>query len=142
MRVAVVGAGALGSVYAARLACIGGCDVEVVARSPTPPGVTRLERVDGAERETFTWSAPARTVRAPASRQARVWLGSPSARVAGGGSARSRRDTRSAEALAYVEEHFGRKLHAQNIAMGARIVELARERGVGVDALEELLGQL
>jgi hypothetical protein len=59
MRVAIVGAGTLGSVYGARLA--GRSDsgpVDVVARSPTPERTVLLERVDGGER--LEWAAPAR----------------------------------------------------------------------------------
>ena len=46
------------------------------------------------------------------------------------------------EAYSYVDRHFGRKLHAQNLAMGARIVELAREHGTRASAIAELLGRL
>ena len=49
---------------------------------------------------------------------------------------------RAREALAYVEIHFGKKLHAQNLAIGARIVELARETGTRFDALARLLARL
>jgi 2-dehydropantoate 2-reductase len=48
----------------------------------------------------------------------------------------------SPEAFAYVEEHFGRKLHAQNVAMGREVIELARSKGVGCEAMEGLLGRL
>jgi ketopantoate reductase len=48
----------------------------------------------------------------------------------------------AAEAFSYVEHHFGRKLHAQNVAMGERIVELAREKGTRCDALTQLLARL
>lgn len=64
MRVAIVGAGALGSVYGARLATFGACDVSVVARSPAPPGVARLERVEDGE--VLRWQVPARVTAAPA----------------------------------------------------------------------------
>jgi hypothetical protein len=46
------------------------------------------------------------------------------------------------EALAYVEEHFGRKLHAQNVAMARGIVELAEAKGSRSEALRALLGRL
>ena len=46
MRVAIVGAGALGSVYGARLRKFAACDVSVVARAPAPASVMRLERVE------------------------------------------------------------------------------------------------
>lgn len=64
MRVAIVGAGALGSVYGARLARFASCDVSVVARAPGPPSVERLERVEDGE--VLEWHAPARTPAAPA----------------------------------------------------------------------------
>jgi Ketopantoate reductase PanE/ApbA len=50
--------------------------------------------------------------------------------------------SRAPEALAYVEEHFGRKLHAQNVAMARSIVALADEKGTGAVALRALLGRL
>jgi len=50
--------------------------------------------------------------------------------------------SRAPEAVAYVEEHFGRKLHAQNVAMAARMVELAASKGVPTPALRELLARL
>jgi Ketopantoate reductase PanE/ApbA len=59
MRVAIVGAGALGSVYAARLALGGGCDVDVVARSARPLSRVRLERV--SDGEVLEW-APRETL--------------------------------------------------------------------------------
>jgi ketopantoate reductase len=68
MRVAIVGAGALGSVYGARLACLGGCEVEVVTGSApraVAGGVIRLERVDGGRDDALEWSPPAAAVRAP-----------------------------------------------------------------------------
>jgi 2-dehydropantoate 2-reductase len=49
---------------------------------------------------------------------------------------------RSPEAVLYVEEHFGRKLHAQNVRMAEAMVELAREKGVPHAALEQLLARL
>ena len=63
MRVAIVGAGALGSVYGARLAHFAGCEVSVVARGPTPPSEVRLERVDDGE--VLRWKVPARVDVAP-----------------------------------------------------------------------------
>jgi len=64
MRVAIVGAGALGSVYGARLRKFGGCEVSVVARAPAAPGVVRLERVEDGE--VLRWEVPARVTTAPA----------------------------------------------------------------------------
>jgi 2-dehydropantoate 2-reductase len=64
MRVAVVGAGALGCVYGARLARFAGCEVTVTARSAAPPSTVRLERVDDGD--VMTWAMPARTERPPA----------------------------------------------------------------------------
>ncbi len=49
---------------------------------------------------------------------------------------------RAPEAMAYVEHHFGRKLHAQNVAMAARTIALARARGTPSAALSTLLVQL
>jgi 2-dehydropantoate 2-reductase len=63
MRVAIVGAGALGSVYGSRLATYAGCDVSVVARAPCPPGTERLERVEDGE--VLRWAVPARLTAAP-----------------------------------------------------------------------------
>jgi hypothetical protein len=64
MRVAIVGAGALGSVYAARLAVSNDPSaVDVVARSPGPARSVRLERVDGGEQ--VEWAAPSRFVAVP-----------------------------------------------------------------------------
>ena len=62
----------------------------------------------------------------------------PTALKIGLGIARSR----APEALAYVEEHFGRKLHAQNVQMARAIVALAAEKGTPRAALEKLLLQL
>ncbi|HEY8091037.1 MAG TPA: 2-dehydropantoate 2-reductase N-terminal domain-containing protein [Polyangiaceae bacterium] len=59
MHVAIVGAGALGSVYGARLARFASCEVSVVARSAAPAGEVRLERIEDGE--VLRWSAPART---------------------------------------------------------------------------------
>jgi ketopantoate reductase len=64
MRVAIVGAGALGSVYGARLHRFAGCEVSVVARAPAPPSVVRLERVEDGE--VLRWEVPARVTTAPA----------------------------------------------------------------------------
>jgi ketopantoate reductase len=64
MRVAIVGAGALGSVYGARLGKFAGCEVSVVARAPAPPSVVRLERVEDGE--VLRWEVPARVTTAPA----------------------------------------------------------------------------
>lgn len=50
--------------------------------------------------------------------------------------------SRAPEAVAYVEQHFGRKLHAQNVAMARRIVELAAERGTPHESLDGLLERL
>ena len=63
MRVAIVGAGALGSVYGARLAQLAGCDVSVVARVPAPASQVRLERVEDGE--VLRWNVPARVDVAP-----------------------------------------------------------------------------
>jgi hypothetical protein len=64
MHVVIVGAGALGTVYGARLARFGGCEVSVVARTAGPPKVARLERVDDGD--VLHWEMPARLERAPA----------------------------------------------------------------------------
>jgi 2-dehydropantoate 2-reductase len=63
MRVAIVGAGALGSVYGARLARFGGCEVSIVGRSAAPAAPVRLERVENGE--VLQWQAPERAVIAP-----------------------------------------------------------------------------
>jgi ketopantoate reductase len=63
MHVVLVGAGALGSVYGARLACLGGCQVDVVARLAAPAAIRRVECVhDGA---TLDWTIPARLDHTP-----------------------------------------------------------------------------
>ncbi|MEI7895227.1 MAG: hypothetical protein WCI05_19175, partial [Myxococcales bacterium] len=49
---------------------------------------------------------------------------------------------RSAEAVRYVEHHFGRKLHAQNVAMAAGMLDLAARHGTDHDALAQLARQL
>jgi len=64
MRVAIVGAGALGSVYGARLHRFAACEVSVVARAFAPPNVVRLERVEDGE--VLRWEVPARVTTAPA----------------------------------------------------------------------------
>ena len=46
------------------------------------------------------------------------------------------------EAVRFVEAHFGAKLHEQHLAMGASILELGREHGVPLPALDRLLHQL
>jgi 2-dehydropantoate 2-reductase len=48
----------------------------------------------------------------------------------------------SPEAVAYVEEHFGHKLHAQNVAMAEAMIQLAREKETPHDALDRLLARL
>jgi 2-dehydropantoate 2-reductase len=63
MRVAIVGAGALGSVYGARLAHFADCDVSLVGRSPAPAAALRLERVEDGE--TLSWQRPERVVAVP-----------------------------------------------------------------------------
>ena len=50
--------------------------------------------------------------------------------------------SRAPEAVAYAEQHFGRKLHAQNLLMAERIVELAAEKGTPREALTKLLEML
>jgi 2-dehydropantoate 2-reductase len=50
--------------------------------------------------------------------------------------------SRAPEAVLYAEEHFGRKLHAQNVAMAGRMIELARDKGVAAPALGELYAKL
>jgi len=64
MKVAVVGAGALGSVYGAHLALLGGCEVTVVGRSAGPAAPVRLERVDDGE--VLVWAPARKTDRVPA----------------------------------------------------------------------------
>lgn len=63
MHVCIVGAGALGAVYGARLARLGGCEVSVVARSPAPAARERLEKVDDGE--VIEWTIPARVTAPP-----------------------------------------------------------------------------
>ena len=50
--------------------------------------------------------------------------------------------SRAPEAVAYVEQHFGRKLHAQNVAMASRMVDLATSKGTPREALGKLLESL
>jgi ketopantoate reductase len=50
--------------------------------------------------------------------------------------------SRVPEAVAYADEHFGRKLRSQNVAIGRRMVQLAREKGTRRDALERLLDRM
>ncbi|MGH7294205.1 MAG: ketopantoate reductase family protein, partial [Polyangiaceae bacterium] len=50
--------------------------------------------------------------------------------------------SRAPEAVAYAEQHFGRKLHAQNVAMADRMVDLAASRGTPHEALGKLLESL
>jgi len=63
VRVCIVGAGALGSVYGARLARFASCEVSVVARSTGPAAHERLERVDDGE--VLGWDVPPRVTEAP-----------------------------------------------------------------------------
>jgi ketopantoate reductase len=48
----------------------------------------------------------------------------------------------SPEAVQYVEEHFGRKLHAQNVAMAEAMVRLAVEKDTKHEAIQTLLERL
>jgi hypothetical protein len=50
--------------------------------------------------------------------------------------------SRSPEAFAYVELHFGRKLHAQNVAMARAMVDLAKTKGTPFVATSALLARL
>jgi 2-dehydropantoate 2-reductase len=45
---------------------------------------------------------------------------------------------RAPEAVHYVEEHFGRKLHAQNLRIGKEMVDLAENKGVRAEQLNAL----
>jgi hypothetical protein len=47
--------------------------------------------------------------------------------------------SRAPEAVSYVEHQFGTKLHAQNVLMAHRIIELAKEKGTPWAALDRLL---
>jgi ketopantoate reductase len=63
MRVAIVGAGALGTVYAVHLACHGACEVDLVARRPAPKTIVRVIRVgDG---DTIEWLSSERVDHVP-----------------------------------------------------------------------------
>ncbi|WP_437606518.1 2-dehydropantoate 2-reductase N-terminal domain-containing protein [Sorangium sp. So ce834] len=46
------------------------------------------------------------------------------------------------EALRFLDAHFGPKLHAQHLAMGAAVLAMGREHGVSLPALERLMGLL
>jgi 2-dehydropantoate 2-reductase len=50
--------------------------------------------------------------------------------------------SRAPEAVQFVEQHFGRKLHAQNLILAERVVELAREKGTACESIAELLARL
>ena len=50
--------------------------------------------------------------------------------------------SRAPETLTYVDRHFVQKLHAQNIAMGQRIIELAKSRDARSESLERLVARL
>ncbi|WP_437597287.1 ketopantoate reductase family protein [Sorangium sp. So ce590] len=43
------------------------------------------------------------------------------------------------EALRFLDAHFGPKLHAQHLAMGATVLSMGREHGVSLPALERLM---
>ncbi|HRI63212.1 MAG TPA: 2-dehydropantoate 2-reductase N-terminal domain-containing protein [Polyangium sp.] len=43
------------------------------------------------------------------------------------------------ETVRFVEKHFGRKLHAQNLAMGETIRDIGREHGLDMPQLDQLL---
>lgn len=49
--------------------------------------------------------------------------------------------TASPEGVHFVELHFGKKVHEQNLKMGRSIVELGREHGVKLSAFERLLAR-
>jgi ketopantoate reductase len=55
MRVAIVGAGALGRVYGAHLACRGACEVDIIARRPTRPSIVRVVCVGNGD--TLEWES-------------------------------------------------------------------------------------
>jgi ketopantoate reductase len=46
------------------------------------------------------------------------------------------------EAVRFAEEHFGPKLHEQHLAMGAAILELGRDHGQAMPALERLMDRV
>ncbi len=49
---------------------------------------------------------------------------------------------RSPEAVQYVEEHFGRKLHAQNLKIGRAMVDLAENKGIRAEQILALYNRL
>ncbi|MEO8876562.1 MAG: hypothetical protein ABI461_13310, partial [Polyangiaceae bacterium] len=49
---------------------------------------------------------------------------------------------KSPEAVSYVEEHFGRKLHRQNLRIGKEMVDLAEANGIRAEQLNALYTQL
>ena len=49
---------------------------------------------------------------------------------------------RSPEIVSFVEERFGRRARAQNVALAAEVLELAGEKGVASEALRDLAGRL
>jgi 2-dehydropantoate 2-reductase len=59
MRIAFVGAGALGTAYAALLAARADCEIAIATRRPVPAHSVRLERVD--RDDVLEWSVPAST---------------------------------------------------------------------------------
>jgi hypothetical protein len=50
--------------------------------------------------------------------------------------------SRAPEVLQYIDDHFGRKLHAQNVAMAQAMLALCGEKGVKSAALEKLAARL
>lgn len=50
--------------------------------------------------------------------------------------------SRAPEVLRYIDDHFGRKLRAQNVAMAHAMIALCHERGVKSRALEQLAAKL
>ncbi|WP_437935403.1 ketopantoate reductase family protein [Sorangium sp. So ce341] len=46
------------------------------------------------------------------------------------------------EALRFLDAHFGPKLHAQHLAMGAAVLAMGREHGVSLPALERLMAMI
>ncbi len=50
--------------------------------------------------------------------------------------------SRAPEAIDYVEDHFGRKLHAQNVRMAAHMLALAQREGVRAEELANLVHRL
>jgi ketopantoate reductase len=49
---------------------------------------------------------------------------------------------RSPEMVSFVDEHFGRKIHAQNVAMGRELLELAAEKKMNAAALRLLVDRV